>query len=274
MTKPNLEKLLFGGRSAKIAARRRTIAVDYVAPANRTSILLNRVASKPFISRRVSVSARMVSDEVDDPDPINESAIPTGNLESVPEEHAEENEESVLDSQMVTPALEDDNKENENSATHLQKNGFGLSESIPDIDAPTASSSPVNVQADSQEDSLIEPVVLLPSLPAVQLQANRAISGNRLSLIDMDVPIPSNLPAPMAPMAPSRVRPVPDLIAIDDIKMYRPARKISDTCQFILRCLDNYERAKETVPKDNVSISLHAEQSDESFGKLFYSDSD
>lgn len=56
-----LEELLRVRRSAKITARRKTVALDnYVAPsiANRSTVLFNKITNKPFMQRRHSVGSR------------------------------------------------------------------------------------------------------------------------------------------------------------------------------------------------------------------------
>lgn len=58
--KPELEKLLSTRRTAKIAARRKTITVDYVAPSTSncsSTSLFKKISDKPFWQRRRSIAA-------------------------------------------------------------------------------------------------------------------------------------------------------------------------------------------------------------------------
>lgn len=92
------------------------------------------------------------------------------------------------------------------------------------------------------------------------------------SVIDSIVPDLLNLPPPMTPLQPttsteSRKRSIPGLIPMCDlaIKKYGPARKMSNTSQFILGVLDKFEEQK---------LQTDIDESDGSFGQLAYSDSD
>lgn len=133
------------------------------------------------------------------------------------------------------------------------------------------------------------PNMLYLSAPIAPIASTFSPVGDEIDLISLDDIIDSSVPilpdsqAPIAPEQPKPKRAIPGLIPICDLpssskKQYGPARRKSNTFQFILGTLDKYEEQKnQTVPLKNISIDekKSMEDSGENFGQLIYdTDSD
>lgn len=218
-----LEKLLLVQRTAKITARRATLAISsYVAPseAGQSSVLFKRVAAKPFANRRQSVGNRMTSDKSGEkassienrtettdatqstPNDVSTDQIeePTNNmaLDEPIDSSVEIRIEIVHPTLSTSNAVLNDEIERPTANMALDESNLAEPNNICDTGANKENIAPQNLSD-----------VLLPFLPPVEVRSDMCV--NSLSLLDTSMPESGNLPIPIAPIQIER-----DLMWDDD----------------------------------------------------------
>lgn len=300
---PTLERLLWGQRTAKITARRRTMAVSgniSSSTKGQTPALMKKISAKPFTTRRSSVGARMLADKSNKNQSVNKSSEnvaaglrPTEKPESVDKSGvSDETEVSEPNLQNLNGTVEhefnDSNKENSDLSEMLPIDDaeFEFNDITPseERDEPPEILSIGNDQSDC--DNEISPIsildtpvpntanlptplfdlqskMLLPFLPIV-FAPNGCVKENDLTpILDIAIPKTVNLPTPLVPI---KKRNVPELLPLFDVDINRfDGTGPTETARFILQCMDRYEFEQHTLPEPNMDRY-------DSFGKLILSD--
>lgn len=241
---PHLDQLLRNQRSAKIIARRNTVAIGNStnrSAVNGPNALFRKVTNKPFTSRRINRRSSMCSTN-------NVSTVAVA--DGTPEPNTDRNV-SIVHEESV----------DENDTVSAGPSGFGHSSNVSLIDID-----------DEQHDKRLSSIKTI----------DNPIRSNSVACI-LDSVVPDGLPTPLAPVfiskstpvsvMPEPKRKVPDMIRVVVVnrnelepKQYMPARRgRSNVAQFILDSLDKYN----TTIVDNGFDS-----SDDDFGRLVYSDSE
>lgn len=278
---PYFDQLLRSQRSAKIKARRRTVAVDGSishSGGNGQSALFKKVTNKPFTNRRSSVShAAAVT-------------TPAPNVDRFVPNHQHQQSSSInasgIDVSSAGPpstqnvSLNDiDVEQNDVDVSQLNQQSSSINASGIDV----SSAGPPN----TQNVSSIDIDIGRNDVPVSPL--NESPFQSNLIAFFFDSTVPDNLPTPLVPIKltsipdvpvpdevaasslPQPIRTVPDLIPIlncslrAEPKRFMGGRRLS-TAQFILDRLDEYERP---VTMDNGFDSSGGD-----FGELRYSDSE
>lgn len=282
--------MLFGRRSAKINARRRTIVLDdFAGPstANRSMIFMN-VSNKPFSTRRKSVNSRMTPDNRDDQNAIQQHE----DLHATNENMAMHEISGLHRSDTHEKAADADVAIATNVSTNLDKD-------VPKVvDLSQILDLSVPLRENAQAMRL--PKVNYVSTPTMSLQPQVNVESDLIRMecqgsgqvLDLSVP---KLFEPLAPFCENTQakRPIPGLIAIGqlNVKKYRPAKKVSNAAELdlgeliakkcdptkkkstatklILEVLEMFDQPETTVAAEEINISPNFE-SDESMGQLIY----
>lgn len=261
MKRPSLEKLELAKRSAKIAKRRQTITVSNFV-ASSSSALTKKTATQPFITRRKSISVRMMVDNTSNEiDAAHENA----NTNTIAEEFTGDDQNEID----IPMSNQDDANENVGTTPN-----------------------------DTNKGNVEPPNMLIPFLPTIALQSDDFKVHEPTSILDTTVPSTSNLLKPLVPinsekesipdfMVPTSSnllaplisinsekcikRPIPDLMPI---VIKKKTYSMTKTGQYILHFLDDLEGQKnqQTLPIEDVNISEDSMDSSVCFGKLIYSD--
>lgn len=319
----HLDKLLISRRSARIVARRRTIALDdscmegsLHSNLHERSILFKNVASKPFSVHRRSFAGRVAS-QTPIADSMHNQACGQNDSIICPMIDSCETEQVFNKTQVESSqirSLEDEGEcsitavvdtETDNVSSNEQMkfavDQMSNHDQMPSIDQMSDDnyvSSEMDLQIDITERQRVSPCdndSLLPLLATIDVHDECFFPVTSQSVLDAAIPSALNLPAPLQPLNFSkRLRPVPNLLPMCDliefndtptVKKY-PAAKKFKASKFIIQCLEQIDeqRASDTciksansshgleVESTNISPGLGLNESDEKFGKLFFSD--
>lgn len=243
-----LEKLLIARRSAKIASRRATIALDHEgASSTPTSVdLFKRITNKPFAARRRSVCTRMTtaqSDEIDgtnhvvDLNEVDQSHFeqgPSGMQKSVGGNNrsvivemttTKPDENGLTDDNIDTNEVEEINSEPETSGEQTIGPVATTSNDVSDRDS-TLNDAEMDKENCAPPNTSLDDI-LLPFLPSVE----PPMCVNTVStLLDSIIPNALKLPAPITPIASKMisVNVEKDLMCMED-SLPTPSTPIAST---------------------------------------------
>lgn len=309
--KPRFESMLNARRSAKIKARRITIAVGR-SDANSTgtndqSALFKKIRNKPFKNRRNSVvenvgnqqNVEMVQSTNDDEpnsiaistvDDVNRSSRMSANSTPIEVDSIHPNNDEIIENPVSTDATLNCSIDGEIFAeaipTDVGSDQSGEFDIDCQLNAPTDETNAEHVASNgtdmiSSDANLIEAdkenvsvgdrerdhVLLIPSLPT--LHASELFSSMPIeSILDTSVPVDLPLSTPLKPNNVNAEK-CPMLVpycSCGKVKQY-PGKKHPKTAAIVLSAVKKIEcEYKQTIDAD-------IDASDESFGRLNYSDS-
>lgn len=217
-----MEKLFLTRRTAKINARRKSIALnEYVAPlaVDRSTMLFKEITNKPFMTRRRSVSTRITranSDKNDADHRIDTNKAAEGTIAVSDHQQSNvqvhDNRNKAIDEEAKSNSVsENDDELHPNNEIHNTKEVIEQTTTQSTVSGgPEHSSSVPDV--DKENDAPLE-TILLPFLPPVVIQ-NDVIHTMRSTILDSNMPSMHNLPKPIMPIA-QHVDVEEDLIQMD-----------------------------------------------------------
>lgn len=277
-----MEKLFLTRRTAKINARRKSIALnEYVAPlaVDRSTMLFKEITNKPFMTRRRSVSTRItrVNSDKNDADrrisdsskagegtilvhddrnkTIDEEAKSNSVSENDDELHPnnENHETKEVIEQTTTQSTVSTGPEHSSSATDVDKENDASTETIllPFLPPVVVQKDVIHAMSSTILDSNMPSMHNLPK-PIMPITQHVDVEDDLIrmdlevsqAILDCSVPDLLDLPAPIAPIHESNQtkRAVPFLIPICDMKKYGPTKKMTKTSQMILGVLNEFDQ--------------------------------